>query len=176
AGPYVERTLAIYGRARRAYSNVGVCLQAYLFRTAADLESLMTLGPAIRLVKGAYHEPPNRAFARKSEVDASFLKLAKRLMSVDAKAAGVRASFATHDGNLIQEVVAYALANGADKRSFEFQMLYGIRRREQLRLAREGWQQRVLISYGEQWFPWFMRRLAERPANLWLLLRNLNPA
>ncbi|HLI29795.1 MAG TPA: proline dehydrogenase family protein [Terriglobia bacterium] len=176
ASAYVDATLDIYRKARRVYPNIGLCLQAYLFRTEKDLESLLPLGPAIRLVKGAYHEPPDRAFPRKADVDANYIKLAKRLLSMEAKTAGVRAAFATHDRKLIRDIMGYAQASGAEKQSFEIQMLYGIQRGEQLRLAREGWRQRVLISYGENWFPWFMRRLAERPANLLFLLRNLNPA
>ena len=171
----VDATLELYTRARRIYPNVGVCLQAYLFRTQDDLGSLLPLGPAIRLVKGAYHEPPDRAFPHKAGVDANYLKLAKRLLSKEARTAGVRAAFATHDRRLIQQIADYAKASGLEKQSFEFQMLFGIRRREQQRLAQEGWRLRVLISYGERWFPWFMRRLAERPANLLFLLRNLNP-
>ncbi len=176
ASSYVDATLELYTRVRRIYPNVGVCLQAYLFRTQDDLESLLPLGPAIRLVKGAYHEPPDRAFPRKADVDANYFKLAKLLLSKEARAAGVRAAFATHDRRLIQQIADYAKASGLGKQSFEFQMLVGIRRKEQQRLAQEGWRQRVLISYGERWFPWFMRRLAERPANLLFLLRNLNPA
>ena len=176
ASPCVDATLKVYRRARRLYPNAGLCLQAYLFRTEEDLKFLLPLGPAIRLVKGAYHEPPDRAFPRKTDVDMNYFKLAKRLLSGEAKAAGVRAAFATHDRKLIRDIMDYAQASGAERQSFEFQMLYGIQRAEQLRLAREGWRQRVLISYGEYWFPWFMRRLAERPANLLFLLRNLNPA
>ena len=176
ASAYVDATLELYTRTRRIYPNVGVCLQAYLFRTGRDLEDLLPLGPAIRLVKGAYHEPPGRAFPRKAEVDANYLKLAKRLLSAEAAAAGVRAAFATHDRKLIRNVMDYVRAIGVEKQSFEFQMLYGIGRGEQLRLVQEGWRLRVLVSYGEQWFPWFMRRLAERPANLLFLVRNLNPA
>ncbi len=176
ASSYVDPTLELYARVRRTRPNVGVCLQACLFRTQNDLESLLPLAPAIRLVKGAYHEPADRVFSHRAQVDANYLGLAKRLLSKDAKAAGVRAAFGTHDGKLIQQILDHAEASGVGKQSLEFQMLFGIRRAEQQRLAQEGWRVRVLISYGERWFPWFMRRLAERPANLLFLIRNLNPA
>lgn len=173
ATPYVDATLEIYRRSRTAQLRVGVCLQAYLYRTAADLESLLPLSPAIRLVKGAYKEPPDRAFPRKRDVDENFFTLATRLLSADARAAHVRAAVATHDRQLIQRLTQYAGAQNIPKDSFEFQMLYGIQRAEQLRLAREGWRTAVLISYGSYWFPWYMRRLAERPANAWFVVRSL---
>jgi proline dehydrogenase len=173
ASPYVDATLELYGRARRAYPNVGVCLQAYLYRTQRDLASLIPLGPAIRLVKGAYSEPSERAFPRMKDVDENFLALTRQLLSEEAGQAGVRAAIATHDRRLIRRVIDFALTQGLSKTAFEFQMLYGIQRSEQLRLAQEGWRCRVLISYGNYWFPWFMRRLAERPANTLFVLRNL---
>jgi len=169
----VDVTLEIYRRARRSFPNVGVCLQAYLYRTARDLESLISMGPAIRLVKGAYREPPDRAFRRKRDVDENYFALCKTLLSPEARAAGVRAAFATHDRRLIRRILEFVELNRLEKDSLEFQMLYGIQRAEQERLAREGWRERVLISYGSYWFPWFMRRLAERPANVFFLLRNL---
>ncbi|HEV2498534.1 MAG TPA: proline dehydrogenase family protein [Terriglobia bacterium] len=173
ATPYVDATLEMYRRSRAAQLRAGVCLQAYLYRTAADLESLLPLSPAIRLVKGAYNEPPDRAFPRKRDVDENFFTLATRLLSVDARAAHVRAAIATHDRQLIQKLTQYAGAQNIPKDCFEFQMLYGIQRTEQLRLAREGWRTAVLISYGSYWFPWYMRRLAERPANAWFVVRSL---
>lgn len=173
ASDYVDATLEMYRRARLACPNVGVCLQAYLYRTASDLAALMPLGPAIRLVKGAYREPPDRAFPRKRDVDENFFALTRQLLSPEARRAGVRAAIATHDRKLIRRTEELAASLGLDKQSFEFQMLYGIQRQEQLRLARDGYRVRVLISYGAHWFPWFMRRLAERPANLLFLLRNL---
>ena len=169
----VDVTLEIYRRARRSFPNVGVCLQAYLYRTTRDLESLISMGPAIRLVKGAYREPPDRAFRRKRDVDENYFALCKTLLSPEARAAGVRAAFATHDRRLIRRILEFVELNRLEKDSLEFQMLYGIQRAEQERLAREGWRERVLISYGSYWFPWFMRRLAERPANVFFLLRNL---
>lgn len=170
---YVDATLDLYRRARRAYPHVGVCLQAYLYRTAADLESFIPLGAAIRLVKGAYREPPKIAFPRKKDVDENFFALSKKLLSEEARCAGVRAAIATHDPNLIQRIQQYALREGLGKNSLEFQMLYGIQRGLQLRLAQEGWKSIALIAYGNYWFPWFMRRLAERPANTLFVIRNL---
>jgi proline dehydrogenase len=170
---YVDRTLELYRRARQAYPNVGVCLQAYLYRTADDLASLIPLGPAIRLVKGAYQEPPHLAFPRKKDVDENFFALTKQLLSDEAQRAGARAAIATHDRELIRRTIEFATASGLPKESYEFQMLYGIQRAEQVRLAQEGYRSIVLISYGAYWFPWFMRRLAERPANVLFVLRNL---
>jgi proline dehydrogenase len=173
ASPYVDATLRLYRRARTAYPNVGVCLQAYLYRTADDLAELMPLRPAIRLVKGAYREPASIAFPRKRDVDENFFGLAKILLSEQARRAGLRAAIATHDVNLIRRIQELATSIGLAKESFEFEMLYGIQRAEQFRLAREGWRSTVLIAYGSYWFPWFMRRLAERPANVGFFLRNL---
>ncbi len=173
SSPYVDTTLEIYRRARAAYPNVGVCLQSYLRRTERDLLSLLPLGPAIRLVKGAYREPPELAFPRKRDVDANFFALARRLLSEEARRNGVRAAIATHDRRLIRRIAEFAAASGIPPAETEFQMLYGIQREEQKRLAREGYRMLVLISYGSFWFPWFMRRLAERPANLFFLLRHL---
>jgi proline dehydrogenase len=173
SSPYVDTTLEIYRRARAAYPNVGVCLQAYLRRTERDLLSLLPLGSAIRLVKGAYREPPELAFPRKRDVDANFFALARRLLSEEARRNGVRAAMATHDRRLIRRIAEFAAASGIPPAETEFQMLYGIQRDEQRRLAREGYRVLVLISYGSFWFPWFMRRLAERPANLFFLVRHL---
>jgi proline dehydrogenase len=170
---YTDRTLELYRRALGKRPNVGVCLQAYLYRTAADLQALIPKGGAVRLVKGAYNEPPSIAYARKKDVDENFYRLAAQMLSREARRAGMRAAFATHDGALIARIQQLAESPGLSKNALEFQMLYGIQRNEQLRLAREGWRSAVLIAYGSHWFPWFMRRLAERPANLWFVLRNL---
>jgi len=175
--PYVDRTLHIYRRARQSGANVGVCLQAYLRRTEADLRPLLPLGGAIRLVKGAYNEPTDVAFPRKSDVDANFFKLTQLMLSTDARSpaspAHLRAAIATHDRKLIQKILDWAQQEGITKTELEFQMLYGIQRAEQLRLANLGCKSVVLVAFGSFWFPWYMRRLAERPANLLFLLRNL---
>jgi proline dehydrogenase len=173
ASNYADLTLDLYRRARAAFSNVGVCLQAYLYRTQTDLQNLLPLGPAIRLVKGAYRESPDRVFPRKSMVDENFFALTKQLFSEEARRTGTRVAIGTHDLRLIRRTEEYARAIGLSKDSFEFQMLYGIQRQEQLRLARDGCPLKVLISYGSYWFPWYMRRLAERPANVLFVLRNL---
>lgn len=173
ASPYVDVTLEIYRRARQLYPNVGVCVQAYLYRTAADLAALMPIHPTIRLVKGAYNEPPDRAFRKKSDVDENYFALAKQLIATPNSPSAARTAIATHDRRLISRIIAYGESNGFPAGQLEFQMLYGIRRAEQLRLAREKQRLRVLISYGSFWFPWFMRRLAERPANAAFVLRNL---
>jgi proline dehydrogenase len=169
---YVDATLEIYRRARRKYANTGVCVQAYLYRTEKDVEGLMAMGAAVRLVKGAYSEPASIAYSKKKDVDENFFRLAQRLLSKDARKAGVRAAMATHDEKLIRGICGWAKQEGTANSALEFQMLYGIRREEQLRLAREGDRTGVLISYGAFWFPWFMRRLAERPANVLFLARN----
>ena len=173
ASNYVDVTLGLFRRARQSYPNVGVCLQAYLYRTAKDLASLIPLSPAIRLVKGAYKEPPEIAYPRKKDVDENYFALASTLMGEEARKAGLRAAIATHDRNLIRRIADHARSLGLPKNAIEFQMLYGIQREEQLRLAREGWRSIVLIAYGSYWFPWYMRRLAERPANVFFVLRNL---
>ena len=170
---YVDATLDLYRRLRTTYSNVGVCLQSYLYRTADDLASLIPLGPAIRLVKGAYLEPPKVAFPQKKDVDENFFALARKLLGADARSAGVRAAIATHDCRLIHRVEELARSNGLTRNDFRFQMLYGIQPGEQLRLVKDGWRSEVLISYGAFWFPWYMRRLAERPANVTFVIRNL---
>jgi proline dehydrogenase len=170
--PYVDVTLELYRRARKAYKNVGVCLQAYLYRTERDLESLIPLGAAVRLVKGAYNEPSEIAFPKKKDVDESYYRLSTMLLNPDARRAGAHAAIATHDRKLIQRITGWAASQGIAKSELAFQMLYGIQRAEQFRLAQEGYRSAVLISYGTFWFPWFMRRLAERPANVLFLARN----
>ncbi len=170
--PYVDVTLELYRHARKVYPNVGVCVQAYLYRTERDLESLISMGAAVRLVKGAYNEPSEIAFPQKADVDENYFRLAQSLLSADARQAGVRTALATHDLNLISRIRKWASEQGIPKNQMEFAMLYGIQREEQARLAREGYRCSVLVSYGSYWFPWFMRRLAERPANVLFLARN----
>jgi len=170
---YVDATLDVYRHLRANTPRVGVCLQAYLYRTAEDLASLLPSGAAIRLVKGAYSEPPDVAYPRKSDVDENFARLAKQLLGAEARACGVRAGFGTHDVHLIARIRDFAEGAGIGKDAYEVQMLFGIRRDAQARLAAAGHRVRVLVSYGSEWFPWYMRRLAERPANLGFLLRSL---
>jgi proline dehydrogenase len=170
---YTDVTLDLYRRLRGSFANTGLCVQSYLYRTAADVESLIALGSGIRLVKGAYKEPPDKAFPKKEDVDESFFRLAERLLSDDARAKGVRAIFGTHDTILIRRIEEHARARALTPKDVEFQMLYGIRRQEQLRLVADGYRFRVLISYGQAWFAWYMRRLAERPANVLFVLKSL---
>lgn len=173
ASQYLDITLELYRRARTAFPNVGVCLQAYLYRTAQDIAALMPLGPAIRLVKGAYRESADIAYPEKKDVDAHFFALARTLLGGPARRAGVRTAIATHDRELIRRITEFTASAGVSKAEYEFQMLYGIQRPELVRLKRDGYRARILIAYGPYWFPWFMRRLAERPANVWFAVRNL---
>lgn len=173
ASNYVDATLAIYRRTLQAYPNVGLCLQAYLYRAKDDLAKLFPLRPSIRLVKGAYNEPPEVAYPRKPDVDENYFALAKEMMRAKKEGRCVRAAFATHDVALIRKLSEFASAEGFSKADFEVQMLYGIQRAEQERLANEGCTSIVLVAYGNYWYPWFVRRLAERPANLWFMLRNV---
>ncbi len=169
---YTEGTIETFRQTRKSHANVGLCLQSYLFRTAADVEALTPLAPHIRLVKGTYAEPPDVALRRKSENDANYLTLAQRLLERTGDAA-VRPAFATHDEKMLQSIRHIADDLRVPPDTFEFQMLYGIRPDLQRRLAREGNRMRVLISYGTYWFPWYMRRLAERPANVLFVLKNI---
>ena len=171
---YVDATLDVFRRARAAHPNVGVCLQAYLRRTPADLAALVPLAPAIRLVKGAYREPPEVAFPKKRETDAAYLELTHTLLDRAARG-GALPVFGTHDTRLVEQVRRRAEALAIAPRGYEFHMLYGIKAAEQRALAARGATVRVLVSYGTHWFPWYMRRLAERPANLWFVVRNLVP-
>jgi proline dehydrogenase len=170
---YTQVTLDLYRRVRADHANLGLCIQAYLRRTASDLESLIAIGSMVRLVKGAYAEPASIAFPSKSEVDESFLRLAERLLAPDLTGSRRRFALATHDLALIERIRRSAAARGIDRDALEIQMLYGIQREAQVRLAADGHPVRVLISFGSSWFPWYMRRLAERPANLTFVIRNL---
>src|SRR6266581_2110864 len=169
---YVDATLELFQAVRAAHTGVGVCLQAYLRRTPADLEALLPLAPAIRLVKGAYNEAPDVALPKKRDVDAAYAVLAGELLKRAAQG-DARAVFGTHDVGLIARLRERALAVGAAPGAYEVHMLYGIRAAEQRALQSEGVPVRVLISYGTHWFPWYMRRLAERPANVWFVVRHL---
>ncbi len=173
ASDYVDATLDIYRKTLKSHPNVGICLQSYLYRTKNDLEDLLPLHPSIRLVKGAYKEPAEIAFPKKADVDGNYFMLAQDMLR--AKAAGCcrRAAFGTHDVALIGRLAAFVKKQGYAISDFEVQMLYGIQRAEQERLAREGHRSVVLVAYGTYWYPWFVRRLAERPANLWFMLRNV---
>jgi len=173
SSPYVDPTLDLFRRARAASPRVGVALQAYLYRTAQDVESLVPLGAAIRLVKGAYLEPPSVAYPKKADVDENFYRVACRLLAADAQRAGGLLHIATHDAALADRLAAFVDAQHVPKSAYGYAMLYGIQRPLQRRLVGSGRPLSVLIAYGEYWFPWYMRRLAERPANVWFVVKNL---
>ena len=173
SSPYVDPTLDLFRRTRARSPRVGIALQAYLYRTAADVESLIPLGAAIRMVKGAYLEPPSIAYPKKTDVDENFYKLSCRLLSAEARQAGGLLHMATHDPRLVDRLAAFIDQHNVPSAAYEYAMLYGIQRPLQQRLVQAGRPLRVLIAYGEYWFPWYMRRLAERPANVWFVIRNI---
>ena len=168
--PYTERTVEIAKRVRAKYAAVGTVMQAYLYRTERDVLDLIAAGCRIRLCKGAYKEPPDVAFPKKSDVDANYVKLMKLLLP-----SGIYHGIATHDPAMIDATKDFAREKNIGREKFEFQMLYGIRTDLQKQLVRDGFRLRIYIPYGTDWFPYFMRRLAERPANLTFFLRNLFP-
>lgn len=170
---YVDLTLDLTRRLRAEFPRVGVCLQAYLYRTREDLVELMGRGVGIRLVKGAYNEPAEVAFPKKSDVDANYYALAQVMLAAGSRASGARPVFGSHDVQLIDSIRRHAATTGVKSAEFEFHMLYGIQKATQLRLAQDGASVRVLIAYGAYWFPWYMRRLAERPANVWFVAKSL---
>ena len=172
---YVEGTLELYRRLHATHPNTGVCLQAYLHRTAADIQALLPTNPAVRLVKGAYAEPASIAYQKRPEVDANYVALALAMLEGLRAGRTVTIGLGTHDVRLVEQIAEHAVALGLDKRAFEVEMLYGIRSGEQRRLASEGYRVRDLIAYGEAWYPWYMRRLAERPANVLFAVRQLLP-
>ncbi len=172
---YTERTLRVFRTLREEYGfkNVGVVIQAYLFRSEADVRELAAAGANIRLCKGAYKEPPEVAFPLKADVDANYIKLMQIYLEEPARASGAYIGVATHDDHMIDATREYVAAHQIGKDAFEFQMLYGIRPQAQEQLAAQGYKMRVYVPYGTEWYPYFMRRLAERPANVWFLLRHL---
>ncbi|HEY3938925.1 MAG TPA: proline dehydrogenase family protein, partial [Bryobacteraceae bacterium] len=167
---YTQRTVDIAKRVRAKYSGVGTVMQAYLYRTEQDVQGLLASGCRLRLCKGAYKEPPEVAFPKKSDVDANYVKLMKMMLP-----SGIYHGIATHDPAMIEATKDFAREQHIKRDLFEFQMLYGIRTDLQEKLVREGYRVRVYIPYGVDWFPYFMRRLAERPANVAFFLRNLLP-
>ncbi len=169
---YVDGTVALYRELRARSPRVGIALQAYLRRTPDDVEALVPLGAAIRLVKGAYLEPSSVAFPKKADVDAQYFALARRLLDEDAARPGAVVHLATHDERLISRLQEVIAERQVPRERYEFAMLFGIRAGRQRELAASGARMRCLISYGESWFPWYMRRLAERPANLWFVVKN----
>jgi proline dehydrogenase len=173
SSPYVDPTLDLFRRTRARSPLIGIAIQAYLYRTKKDIESLLPLGSAIRLVKGAYLEPADVAYPKKDDVDENFYTLSCRLLSAEAQKAGCLLHMATHDPRLVDRLSHFIDTEGVPASAYEFAMLYGIQRPLQQRIVKAGRPLRVLIAYGEYWFPWYMRRLAERPANVWFVVKNL---
>ena len=173
SSPYVEGTLTLFKRLRAKSDKVGVAIQAYLYRTEKDVEDLVALGSAIRLVKGAYLEPATVAFPKKADVDANYFKLASRLLQDDNIKPGALLHIATHDLVLQARLQQVIRDRNVAQSRYEFAMLYGIQSARQQELGRQGIRTRCLISYGEYWFPWYMRRLGERPANVWFVVKNI---
>jgi proline dehydrogenase len=163
-------TIDIFKRLRAEFdlNTVGIVLQSYLRRTERDVQDLLQIPARIRICKGAYNEPPEVAFPDKRDVDENYIRVMRMLLS-----SGTYHGIATHDPAMIEATIDHATREGIAKEAFEFQMLYGIRRDLQLQLAREGYNVRVYVPYGKHWYPYFMRRLAERPANVWFVLKNM---
>jgi proline dehydrogenase len=165
-----QATIDIFKRLRAEFglNDVGIVLQSYLYRTYADAQELVKLPARIRICKGAYNEPPEVAFPDKKDVDANYVKVMQLLLG-----SGIYHGIATHDPKMIDATIDFARREGIGKEKFEFQMLYGVRRDLQRQLARDGFNVRIYVPYGKHWYPYFMRRLAERPANVWFVLKNL---
>jgi proline dehydrogenase len=163
-------TIDIFKRLRAEFglNDVGIVLQSYLYRTYADAQELVKLPARIRICKGAYSEPPEVAFPDKKDVDANYIKVMQLLLG-----SGTYHGIATHDPKMINATIEFVKREGIGKEKFEFQMLYGIRRDLQRQLARDGYNVRIYVPYGKHWYPYFMRRLAERPANVWFVMKNL---
>ena len=165
---FTEATMRVFRAVDAPRDVVGIAIQAYLYHAESDVDELLKCGARIRLVKGAYKEPPDVSFPRKRDVDRNFQKLTEKLLT-----SGVYHAIATHDERLIAATEAFAREHGIPPERFEFQLLYGIRRQLQRELLKQGWRVRVYVPYGREWYAYFMRRLAERPANLFFLMRNL---
>lgn len=169
---YVDKTINFYKKIKENFGNVGLCLQAYLYRTMDDLKGIMEINPWIRLVKGAYKEPATIAFKKLAAVNKNYFQISKYLLDQISEK-NIRVAFATHDLNLQEQIKKKSEKIGLRKDQIEFQMLYGIKTQDQFNLADEGYKIRTLISYGEHWYPWYVRRLAERPANVFFVLKNV---
>jgi proline dehydrogenase len=172
---YTEPTLRLYEALKARHANVGLCLQSYLKRTYGDVQRLLPLEPRVRMVKGAYAEPAEIAYQSRREVDANYLALCVSMLEALRAGRQLMLGLGTHDVELIRQVADYAASSGLGKDALDIEMLYGIRTDQQRKLAAQGYRVRVLIAYGEAWYPWYMRRLAERPANVLFALRQLLP-
>jgi proline dehydrogenase len=173
ASQYVDATLRIFHTLNGDFENVGIVIQAYLYRSEADMHQLAAEGATVRLCKGAYKEPLTIAFPDKADVDSNFVLLVELYMAEKYRQKGAYLKVATHDPNMIAATKAFVSQEGINSNEFEFQMLYGIRQATQDELIRDGYRLRVYVPYGTEWYPYFMRRLAERPANIWFILKNL---
>ncbi len=169
---YVDKTIDFYKRIKEEYDNVGLCLQSYLYRTMDDIKAMIDINPWIRLVKGAYNEPDTIAFKKKKDADENFFTISKYFLE-QLQNRDIRIAFGTHDLKLQEHIKKEAKKYDLPNKVIEFQMLYGIKQREQISLASQGYNVRTLISYGKHWYPWYMRRLAERPANVGFILKNI---
>ena len=171
---YTDRTLRVFRTLREGYgfTNLGTVIQAYLYRSTDDMDALHQEGAFVRLCKGAYKEPPDRAFPEKADVDTNFVNIMKAYVSNSAAETGAYLGIASHDARIIDTMRDYATTAPIPNDRFEFQMLYGIRTDLQNELAQQGYTMRVYVPFGTQWYPYFMRRLAERPANLWFFISN----
>lgn len=163
-----DATIDVFKRLRADFNNVGIVIQSYLYRSEQDVEDLLKIGARIRLCKGAYDEPPSAAFPNKADTDENYVRLMKKLL-----ASGLYHALATHDEKLIEATRQFAADRGIAADHFEFQMLFGVRRYLQEKLVKAGYRVRVYVPYGRYWYPYFMRRLAERPANVWFVVKNL---
>lgn len=170
---YTDRTIQLFRALREEFDNVGTVIQAYLYRSEADMQQLASDGARVRLCKGAYKEPADKAFPQKADVDNNYVKLMQQYITPQNIQHGAYLEVATHDPKMIEATRKHAAAQAVPAERFEFQMLYGIRSATQLELAQQGYQVRVYVPYGTEWYPYFMRRLAERPANVWFILKNL---
>tara|TARA_B100000029_G_scaffold133294_2_gene127299 strand:- start:11489 stop:12406 length:918 start_codon:yes stop_codon:yes gene_type:complete len=168
---YLELTLKIYKKLIQEHQNIGITLQSYLYRSEDDLKSLLEIAPYIRLVKGAYSEDSSVSMQNRNEIDGNYLKLANLMLEKKILKNGLIPSFATHDHHIIYSLINNINAAEIEKYHYEFNMLYGIRRDLQNEILKSGQNLKILISYGEEWFPWYVRRLAENPKNLFLLLK-----
>jgi proline dehydrogenase len=164
---HTTTTIELTKRIHKRFDNVGIVIQSYLYRSKEDIEDLLSQKVRVRLCKGAYNEPPDVAFPKKSDVDNNYIELMKTLLK-----SGIYNGIATHDVAMIEATRQFARAHSIPKSAYEFQMLYGVRRDLQVKLAQGGYNMRVYVPYGKHWYPYFMRRLAERPANIWFVLKN----
>jgi proline dehydrogenase len=170
---YTDRTFYVLSGLRERFENVGIVIQSYLYRSGSDVEKMIEAGIPVRLCKGAYNEPASIAFPEKADVDRNTIDLMHQLLSERALQNGARLAMATHDENLIEATKAFTARHKIPPNAFEFQMLYGVRPALQTRLADQGYGMRVYVPYGTEWYPYYMRRLAERPANVWFIISNL---